>query len=70
LDEQAAAGFAADLFVPRLGPNLFGYLFTGIERTVTATSQTITLHGYAVPEPATWLLIAVGLCWFGQRTTR
>jgi hypothetical protein len=55
--EIRESGWEAEMHVPRLGPHLIGYLVTGIERTVTADSQTITLHGIPIPEPASWLLV-------------
>ncbi|HEX2475378.1 MAG TPA: PEP-CTERM sorting domain-containing protein [Lacipirellulaceae bacterium] len=62
LAEKAADGWSGEMLAPSRGPNLVGYILTGIERTVTATSQTITLHGVPVPEPASWLLACLALC--------
>lgn len=61
LAEKAAAGWDAEMFVPRVGSHLDGYLITGIERTVTADSQTITFSGIPIPEPACLVLVLCGL---------
>jgi hypothetical protein len=58
--EKAESGWNVAMFVPRLGSHLEGYLVTRIERTVTADSQTIELHGIPIPEPASWLLVLCG----------
>jgi hypothetical protein len=39
---------------------LQGYDLTAMERSVTATAQTIRIYGFAVPEPATWMLVICG----------
>lgn len=63
----AASGWQAQMFVPRLGPHLVGYWITDIERTITSTSQTITLHGLAIPEPGCWLLVLCCCVWHVRR---
>jgi hypothetical protein len=65
-----SVGWNVDLRVPLLGPGLQGYEVTRIERSVTPEAQTIRLYGFVVPEPASWLLVAVGLCCFGHRCGR
>jgi hypothetical protein len=56
-----------------IGPlynGLWGYIVTGIERTITAESQLVRLYGHPIPEPATWLLACLALCWFRRQTKR
>jgi hypothetical protein len=69
LEEKAAAGWHAEMFVPRLRSHLDGYLITSIERTVTADSQTLLFSGIPIPEPASWLLACLALC-FVRRMKR
>lgn len=70
LAEKAAAGFTAQMLAPSLGPHLIGYTLTGIERTVTANTQTITFHGFAIPEPGCWLLVLCGCLHLVTRAAR
>ncbi len=54
-------GWSGQAYVPQKGIALLGYKLTGLERSVTPTSQTIRIFGEVVPEPATWVLVCVGV---------
>jgi hypothetical protein len=62
-----SVGWHVDLRVPLLGQGLRGYGITAVERLVTADSQTITLHGIPIPEPASWLLVLIVHVSLGRR---
>lgn len=67
-----AAGWDNTLHVPLLSNfGLRGYTLTNVQQTISPTAQTvyfygIVLNGY-VPEPASWLLLMVGLLPLGCR---
>jgi hypothetical protein len=52
----------ATRFVPPIGETyaLQWYALTAIERTVTATVQSIHIYGFPAPEPSAWLLAVLG----------
>jgi hypothetical protein len=66
--DRAFEGYYADRdltatrYVPPIGETyaLQWYALTAIERTVTATVQTIRIYGFPAPEPGTWLLAVLG----------
>lgn len=66
-EQVTASGWTATMFVPKLGPNLWGYYLTDIERLVTADAQKITFHGMPIPEPASWLLVLSVCVWHIRR---
>ena len=53
-------GWRGAAFVPQKGIALQGYKITSLVRSVTPTLQRIEIHGFAVPEPASWVLVGVG----------
>jgi hypothetical protein len=63
-------GWSGRAFVPQKGTGLIGYRLSGLERSVTPTSQTIRIFGDAVPEPATWVLLAIAIIAFAVRRKR
>lgn len=65
-DFVTAKGWDVDVYVPLGDWGFLGYYLTNIERLVTAQSQTIRLYG-TVPEPASWLLLVVGLLHVSRR---
>jgi hypothetical protein len=58
----AERGLIATRYAPPIGPTyaLQSYDLTAIERHVTPTMQTIRIYGFAVPEPATCLILVLG----------
>jgi hypothetical protein len=53
-------GWYGQAYVPKKGIAFEGYRITGLERSVTPTSQTIRVFGNPVPEPAAALLLLFG----------
>lgn len=60
---------ASDPFC-HIGRGLWGYIVTGLERTITAESQLVRIYGHPIPEPASWLLASLALCLLHRRPYR
>jgi hypothetical protein len=58
-------GWRAEAFVPLVAPQplysgLWGYIVTGLDRTITTEGQLVRVYGHPIPEPAAWLLVLFG----------
>jgi hypothetical protein len=60
--DYAGVGLTATQYAPAIGEShaFQWYTVTALERSAAATVQTIRIYGFAVPEPATWLLAVLG----------
>lgn len=46
---------------PQLGRGLEGYWLSRAERIIDADGQTVSFYGFPVPEPATGIMVAIGM---------
>jgi hypothetical protein len=81
-DDVPDDGWRAQAFVPfvlpqtndprdRLHVGLWGYIVTGLERTITAESQLVRIYGHPIPEPATLSVLLVAVVHvFNRRSQR